>query len=99
MGISEWDTTNYGPRPALHEFNRLIRMTGVTKVPFAQMAHGDMIQVSWERTDPVHVGILEVDDRGQEWLIHAFKMHRKVTRDPVTQKMRDGFVTVWRFPD
>ena len=99
LGISDWDTKDYGPRPALHEFNRLIRETGATRIPMNELSHGDMVQVSWEGTPPVHVGIVEVDERGQMWMIHAFLLHRKVSRDVVTPRMQAGFVAAWRLPE
>lgn len=99
LGLSTWDTKDYGPRPALHEFNRLIVKTGATRIPMKDLSHGDMVQISWEGTAPVHVGIIEVDERGQRWVIHAFMLHRKVTREVVDKKMSDSFVAAWRLPE
>lgn len=98
LGLSDWDTTDYGPRPNLQEFNRLIRETGATRIPMADLSNGDMVQISYNRAPPVHVGIIEVDASGQKWCIHAFRIHRKVTRDPVTPEMRKTFVAAWRLP-
>lgn len=99
LGLSTWDTTDYGPQPALSMFNQLIIKTGSTRLPMAQLSHGDMVQISWAGTPPVHMGIIEIDKAGKMWLIHAFLLHRKVTRDEVTPAIYDSFVAAWRLPE
>lgn len=99
LGLSSWDTKDYSPRPALREFNRLIIKTGATRIPMTELSHGDMVQISWEGTAPVHVGIIEVDERSRMWLIHAFLLHRKVSRDAVSPKLEQSFVAAWRLPE
>lgn len=99
LGLSSWDTMDYGPRPDLHRFNQLIIETGAKRIPLRGLSHGDMVQVSWEGSAPVHVGIMEIDERGYPWIIHAFMPHRKVTRDPVDAKMQQSFVAAWRLPE
>lgn len=99
LGLSDWDTVNYGPRPALRVFNELIIKTGLIRISMTELSRGDVVQISWEGTPPVHVGIIEVDARGQMWLIHAFMIHRKVSRDPVTPEIHKSFVAAWRFPE
>lgn len=98
-GLLDYDTQAYGTRPAIHLFNQLMRESGMCRIPMADLNHGDLVQVSWEDAPPVHVGIIEVDERGQMWMIHAFLPHRKVTRDPVTPKVNGTIVAVWRFPE
>ena len=99
LGLSTWDTTDYGPRPVLHKFNKLIVKTGATRIPMKDLTHGDMVQISWEGAAPVHVGIIEIDERGQTWVIHAFMLHRQVTREQVDAKMQRSFVAAWRLPE
>ena len=99
LGLSDWDTKDYGPRPALQVFNKMIITTGATRIPMSDLSHGDMVQVSWDGAPPVHVGIIEVDERDQMWMIHAFLLHRKVSRDPVTLKIERSFVAAWRLPE
>lgn len=99
LSLSDFDTKDYGPKPDLITFNRLIRETGCTRIPMPELSHGDMVQMSWAGATPVHVGIVEVDRFGKMWVIHAFMLHRKVTRDPVTPEMQRGFVAAWRLPE
>ena len=99
LGLSAWDTTDYGPRPALQKFNQLIAESGATRIPITALSHGDMAQISWEGSAPVHVGIIEIDEQGQMWVIHAFMMHRQVTREPVSDKMQRSFTAAWRLPE
>lgn len=98
LGIKEWDTTSYSSRPNIKEFLRLIRDTGSTEVPLAQMANGDMLQMNYHGW-PVHVGIYEKDEKGNEYIIHAFARHRCVTRDPLTVEQKAKIKSVWRFPE
>ena len=99
LGLMDYDTKAYTSRPDIHTFNRLMQESPVNRIPMADLSHGDMVQISWEKTLPVHVGIIEVDERGDRWVIHAFLPHKKVTRDPVTPKIERSFVAAWRLPE
>lgn len=98
LGIKEWDTTAYGPRPNVREFDRLIMDTGAKLLPFAEMSSGDMLRMNYQGW-PVHIGIYEVDSKGQEWIIHAYASHKMVTRDSLTDHMKQFIQSVWRFPE
>lgn len=97
-GISSFDTTNYSNRPNATEFTREMIRAGCTQLPLAELKHGDLLRLNtagW----PVHIAVYEVDDMGQEWYIHAYLPHKKVSRDPVTADVRARISSVWRFPE
>ena len=97
-GIDHFDTTNYSNRPNAAEFTREMLRAECTQIPLAELGHGDLLRLNtagW----PVHIAIYEVDEAGQEWYIHAFLPHRKVTRDPLTPVVQQSISSVWRFPE
>jgi len=71
---------------------------GCTQLPMVQLAHGDILRINTSGW-PVHLGVYEIDDRGQEWYTHAYLPHKKVTRDPLTPAVRAQINSVWRFPE
>ena len=38
LELSNWDTKDYGPRPALHVFNKMIVATGATRIPMPELS-------------------------------------------------------------
>jgi len=99
VGIKEWDTIDYGPRPNMNEFERLIRATGSKPVRYLDVAHGDMLRMMSAGRFPVHIGIYEKMPNGQEYVIHAFAPFKKVVRSPLTPVEWKKVHSVWRFPE
>lgn len=98
VGISSFDTTAYGRRPNVAEFTRHMLEAGCTRLPHGQHEHGDILRFALEGW-PVHIGIYEVDERGDEWVIHAYLPHRQVTRERLRPELEAKISTVWRFPE
>jgi cell wall-associated NlpC family hydrolase len=98
LELTDKDTTNYSRRPNVHEFTAFMIEAGCTQLPMAQLAHGDILRLNTSGW-PVHLGVYEIDDRGQEWYTHAYLPHKKVTRDPLTATVKAQLSSVWRFPE
>lgn len=97
LELTDKDTMAYSRRPNATEFTAFMIEAGCIQLPVAQLTHGDIVRLNTSGW-PVHLGVYEVDDRGQEWYIHAFLPHKKVTRDPFTDIVRRNLSSVWRFP-
>ncbi len=98
LDISDKDTTAYSDSPNVEEFTTFMLETGCKQLSYGQHEHGDIIRLNtagW----PVHLGVYEIDEWGQEWYIHAYAHHRKVTRDPLTDLVKAQISSVWRFPE
>lgn len=98
-GIKEWDSIAYPARPNMVMFEKLIRESGATGVPFKEAAHGDMLRILSHSRFPVHVGIYEVLPSGAGYVIHAYQPFKKVVRSPLTPKEWEKVHSVWRFPE
>lgn len=98
VGFKEWNAPPYGPRPNMAMFEKLIRESGSTPVPFKEVAHGDMLRMLSYRY-PVHIGIYEIMPNGAEYVIHAFQPYKKVARSRLTPKEWDKVHSIWRFPE
>jgi len=96
--ISNFDTTNYSNRPNAVEFTREMIRAGCTQLPLAKLEHGDLLRLNTEGW-PVHIAVYEIDAKGQEWYIHAYLPHKKVSRDPLTPDVKARISSVWRFPE
>lgn len=98
VGISSFDTSSYSRRPNADEFTKQMIKAGCTQLPVSELAHGDILRI---RTSgwPVHLGIYEIDERGDQWYIHAYLPYRKVARDPLTPEVWREVSSVWRFPE
>lgn len=97
LDLTDKDTQAYGRRPNAQEFTAFMIEAGCKQLPYGKHEHGDIIRLNsagW----PVHLGIYEIDDRGQEWYVHAYAPHKKVTRDPLTRAAKANISSVWRFP-
>lgn len=97
LDLTDKDTTSYSRRPNVSEFTAFMIETNCTQLPYGEHEHGDILRFNtagW----PVHIAVYEIDERGQEWYIHASILHKKVTRDPLTPKVKDTISSVWRFP-
>ena len=62
------------------------------------MNNSDILRISEIRW-PVHCAIYELDDKGEEWIIHSYLPYRKVVREPVNYVKRSQISSVWRFPE
>lgn len=96
IGVTDFDTRNYGRRPVPTDFLREMRGQ-LVQIQKRDMGHGD-IGVFREPRHPCHVGIVDVDESGQRWIIHAYAPHRKVTRDPLTGERLDRLLMAFRLP-
>jgi cell wall-associated NlpC family hydrolase len=98
LGLTDKDTTAYSDRPNVKEFTRFMLETGCKQLPYSQLAHGDILRINTGGF-PVHLGVYEIDEQGREWYIHAFLPHKKVSRDPVTDAVKNSINSIWRFPE
>jgi hypothetical protein len=98
VGISTFDTSSYSRRPNPTEFTREMIKGGCTEIRFDKRQNGDILRIAEDRW-PVHSGILEIDDQGEEWLIHAWLPARKVVKEKLTEKRKNQISTVWRYPE
>lgn len=97
-GISNFDTTSYSNRPNAEEFTQNMIEAKCRQLPYSQLAHGDMLRLNTSGW-PVHIAIYEVDENGAEWYIHAYLPHKQVTRDPLTDAVKQTISSVWRYPE
>lgn len=98
LDLTDKDITSYSRRPNAEEFTAFMIEAGCTQLSHSAQKHGDILRINtmgW----PVHIGIYEVDDRGREWYTHAYRSHKKVTRDPLTDAVKAQISSVWRFPE
>lgn len=78
-GLTDYDSTNYGKRPVPAEFLREMK-DHLTRVPKGEAQNGSIL-VFREPRHPCHTAVLEVDARGQRWVIHSYAPARKVIRE------------------
>ena len=97
LGLSDKDTTAYSRRPNAEEFTAFMIEAGCTQLRNDGLEHGDIVRLNTSGW-PVHLGVYEIDDRGQEWYTHAYLPHKKVTRDPFTDSVKRIVSSIWRFP-
>ncbi len=98
LDITDKDTKAYSRRPNAAEFTRFMLETGCKQLPYGRHEHSDILRLNSQGW-PVHLGVYEIDERGNEWYIHAYALHRKVTRDPLTADIKRSINSVWRFPE
>lgn len=96
LDLVHYDTTAYSRRPNSTEFRRAMLEAGM--IPVAPREHGDVLRLAAPKW-PVHVGFLEVDDAGVEWLIHAWADARKVVREHLTETKLLQIREIMRFPE
>lgn len=82
VGYTDYDSRRYTTRPNVADFLRELR-GHLDEIPMSELGHGDVLVLRGPRL-PVHCGIVEVDPRGNEWLIHAYR--------PVGQVIRTSLV-------
>jgi len=98
LGISDFDSIAYSRRPNVKEFTAAMVSAGCRRLRHSEREHGDILRFSIEGW-PVHVGIYEVDQKGQEWVTHAYLPHKQVTRERLRPELEKAISTVWRFPE
>lgn len=98
LGIFTFDTRDYSPRPNANEFTQHMIASGCQQIPRKDLGNGDLVRLAYEGW-PVHLAIYEKDERGQEWIIHAFAKHKKVTRDTFLPETKKKISSIWRFPE
>ena len=76
LDLTDKDTHSYSRRPNVIEFTNFMLEAGCTQLRNDGLEHGDIIRFNTQGW-PVHLGVYEVDDKGQEWYIHAFLPHKK----------------------
>lgn len=96
LGIVDYETTAYSRRPNSNEFRRVMLEAGMISV--APREHGDVLRLAAPKW-PVHVGILEIDDAGVEWLIHAWADARMIVREHLTATKQLQIREIMRFPE
>ncbi len=79
--MTDYDSTNYGKRPVPAEFLREMK-NHLVRLPKGEAQNGSIL-VLREPSSPCHTAILEVDKRGQRYIIHAWAAARKVIREPL----------------
>ena len=98
MGPEPENTKAYPRRPNASKFAAAMIAAGLVERPYGSQEHGDILRINtggW----PVHLGLYEIDARGQEWYIHAYLPHKKVTRDPLTPGVKRTISSVWRYSE
>jgi hypothetical protein len=95
VGLSDYDSVNYPRRPVPEDFLREMR-DHLVPVPVDQMGHGH-VAVFREPKHPCHTGIIEVDEAGRRWVIHAYAPARKVIREPLSSAREHNVVFVFRY--
>lgn len=97
LKLGAFDTTDYGRRPDLIEFDRCLRVSGCTSVGLPGLENGDIVRISETRW-PVHCGIVEYD-KHSAWLIHSTALARQVVREPLGEVRWRQITAVWRYPE
>lgn len=86
LELSDYDSLNYSRRPNAIELKReLDRIAKLEMLPNKwEWQTGDIGLFSTD-SHPVHLGFLERDEMGREYVIHAWAPARKVVRSEVTR--------------
>lgn len=95
LGLTDYDTTNYGRRPVPADFLREMKRY-LEPIPKKEAGHGH-IAMFREPRHPCHIGILEVDRFGDMWVIHAFAGTRQVSREAMTAERRSRMARAFRY--
>lgn len=97
--MTDEEKRNYPRRPDTNTFTKEMIKVGLKQRPFGKHEHGDILRLNTSGW-PVHLGIYEVDDRGMEWVIHAYQPHKRVTRDALSIITKHCPISsVWRYSD
>jgi cell wall-associated NlpC family hydrolase len=102
LGISTYDTTNYTRRPNPRQFRLELLKAGCTRVRLSELENGDIVRMSESPGLPVHIGIFYRDDKGKEFIIHAYTNNGrtgKVRLEEISQDRRSKFTEALRMPE
>ncbi len=91
IGLSDFDTDTYSKRPDARQFRANMLASGCTPVRKDRVESGDILRVFTMKW-PVHLAILDVDELGLRWMIHAYAPARKVVRERLTDAFFDDHV-------
>lgn len=98
LDLTNFDTARYSRRPNAREFKQAMLRAGCLPINAGLVANGDILRIA-ESKHPVHVGIYEKDEQGQEWFIHSWAVTRKVVREALTITRRNQIAEVMRYPE
>ena len=79
LQLTDYDTRNYARRPNIREFVREFKHN-MDRIDLKNSGHGHVL-LTREIRYPAHCGIIEVDEYGRRWLIHAYQPFGKVVRE------------------
>lgn len=96
LGLSSYENTNYGGNPQPANFVREVRRR-MQAVPARIVGNGD-IGLFREPSHPTHCGIIEIDELGQRWVIHAAQQREKVVREPLVGLMLERLMLAFQYP-
>ncbi len=94
-GMGTYDTINYPKRPVPSDFLHEMK-DHLQRVPKREAQNGSVL-VFREPRHPCHSGILEIDERGQRWVIHAYAPARMVVREALTTERWDNCVMAFDY--
>lgn len=96
IGFSDFDTIEYPRRPIPQDLLRGMRDHLEQVVPLSDVGHGN-IGLFRGPVVPCHTGIIEVDEGGDMWVIHAYAPARKVVRERLVGERDDQMVMAFRY--
>ena len=97
VGWTDYDTLNYPRRPNPKDFLRELK-NQLDRIPKSDISHGD-IAVFAEPRHPCHTGIIDIDECGNVYVIHAYAPAKKVIREPMTSQRKERMVMAFRIPE
>lgn len=97
VGWTDYDTLNYPRRPNPKDFLRELN-NQLIRIPKKQVGHGD-VAVFAEPRHPCHTGIIDIDERGRKYVIHAYAPAKMVLREPLTHDRLERLVMAFRVPE
>lgn len=91
LGLSDYDSLDYSRRPNAIELKReLNRIANLEMIPNKwDWQSGDVGLFSTD-SHPVHLGLMERDEQGREFVIHAWAPARRVVRSEVSREDLEG---------
>lgn len=95
IAISDFDTIEYPKRPVPQDLLRGMR-DHLEPIKIKDIGQGNVGVFRGPRV-PCHTGIVEVDEAGEKWVIHAYAPARKVVRDRLAGEMFDNLCLAFRY--
>lgn len=96
-GLGDYDTTEYTRRPNAQTFKQGAINAGYLPIPLNDAKTADLLHMAMPRW-PVHCGVLDIDETGKKWVIHAYMPMKMVVREPY-EKVLKNIVGAWRHKD